>query len=325
MMDRDRPPDNAGVEELRSAVTALALGEATPRTEATAAVRLLVLIAEAEESLAAEEPERQLALRFQQRLRRVLLRTDRRLTEALDSATRMEQLAAFRSTSIIGEALDEGASREKLDVATAEAWNAFVADSNARADDLSEAITSTLGEASAELERLEAGPLADSHRDHAAALPTERFEAPRGVNPVSADTARMLLDAARRAASLIRHAKPFLKGKYQHAGPIIDIAREVAELGVDQHVSRATAKAKDAVRCEYSARSEAIIDGWQEQLDEVRTETTRTALSRTTKVEEALFAQLTEVRDQMQLIAEARTTLDSFVTDAIASGHAEAS
>lgn len=321
--DGEEVPSGTGVPELKEALESLALGEARRRKEATAAIRLLALIDQVEEHLSGEEPEREVALRFQRRLRKLLTRTDRRLGDSLDAAERKQRLAAFRATATIGQALDKGAVREQLDVATAKAWDEFVADSAKRVAELSGSVSQLLADASAELERLQAGPLAETLKDHASNITGDGFDAPSGIDPVGGETAEKLLDAAQRAAKLLKGVKPMVKGKTVPLAPIATALLEGADWELERRRANAVVEAKESVREAYSERAEGLIETWEQDLDEIRDETTRSALARADQVEQELFDQLTSVRDQLEQLAESRRTLDAFVTEAVTAGYAD--
>jgi hypothetical protein len=205
----------------------------------------------------------------------------------------------------------------------AEAWDGFVEDSVKRVEDLSASIGQLLEEASAELQRLQAGPLAETLKDYAANITGAGFDAPGGIDPVAGETAEKLLEAAQRAAKLLRGVKPLVKGKAVPLAPIVTVLLEGADWELERRRSNAAAEARETVRAAYSERAEEAIDNWEQDLDETRDETTRSALTRADQVEQDLFEQLTSVREQMEQLARSRRALDAFVTEAIAAGYAD--
>lgn len=314
---------DSGIEELEQAVVDLALGEARHRIHATGAIRLLVLIDDAESGLAVQEPESAAALQLQRRMHKLLTRTDRRLLEALAAAGRKERLAAYRAVSVIAEALDAGTTREAIDLAWHEAWDSFVTESRVRADELSVALADRLTEAALELDRLEQGPLAEALRSLSADLGVDGVEIPDSIDTPNAEAARQVLEGVRLAAKLVKGAKYTSKGGRSFpAAPLVDALGEVIDFALDSVQEKKIREAKERVRSIYDEKAEEFSDSWIEQVDELRDETTRSALLTNATIEQELFEQLTHVRDDVRSLAEARTHLNEFVSTAIASGHA---
>jgi hypothetical protein len=147
--------------------------------------------------------------------------------------------------------------------------------------------------------------------DYAASVRSGGLEAPAGVDPVGGETAEKLLAAAQRAAKLMKGVKPVVKGKAVPLAPIVTALLEGADCELERRRARAVADAKDSVRAAYAERAEDLIDAWEQDLDETRDETTRSALARADAVEQDLFSQLTTVRQDLETVADARRTLDA--------------
>ena len=284
-------------------------GEAQRRIQATAAIRLLSLCERAEEALATEEPEHEIALRFQRRLRKVLVKSDRRLVEALDNASRKERLAAFRAVALIGRSLDEGGTREQLDVAVHEAWDAFVVETKRLEDQLARSLQDRLEDASSELDRLESGPLANSLRGIAADLEATGFEELDSPDAAGGEGAKQLLDAAQRAAKLLRGARFAVRGKNVPVAVIAEVGLEAIQWHLDSKAAEAITAAKEDLRAGYAAKADEATGRWSDHVDQLRDETTRSALLRTEQVEQELFAGLSHLREDLQILARTRNRL----------------
>ena len=87
-LEGEPEPNGTGIAEFISALEDLATGEARRRVHATSAVRLLVLCERSEEQIGGEEPEQEVALTSQRRIRKVLLRLTVRLVEASTTISR---------------------------------------------------------------------------------------------------------------------------------------------------------------------------------------------------------------------------------------------
>ncbi|HMS71526.1 MAG TPA: 50S ribosome-binding GTPase [Baekduia sp.] len=316
--------DETGIADLADALTVLALGEARNRIDVTAAVRLLALIDQAQEALAANEPDHAAALHFQRRMTKLLTKTDRRLAAAVAAAARKERLAAYRATATIGQALDEATSREAIDVSASEAWDGFVSESEQRAEELNVALGNELVEAGAELDRLEQGPLASALKEYATELGVEGFEVPDSVDAPDSQTAEAVLKAARRASVVLRGIKVTARGKPVPVAGLVDAALEGLDWAVESRQLEQIERAKEAIRTSYSGQAETIIESWDDQLAQLRDETTRAALNHNAEIEQRLYDQLTNVQGDLRGLGNARTTLDNLVTEAIASGYGTA-
>lgn len=294
------------------------------RSEATAAIRLLSLCESAEDELMVGEPQQEVALAFQRRLRKLLTRTDRKLLEGLDNSCRKERLAAFRAVALIGQALDDDASAEAVEVAVHEAWDKFVEETKRLEEEFVSALQVRLEEAALELERLESGPLAGALRDVASELDAANLEAPDAPAGAGAGVAKELLDAAQRAAKLLRGLRVAVKGKGVNVGVVADVGLEILQWVNDARTAEAIIAATEQVRSAYSTIAGESIERWEDYLDELRDQTTRSALNRTDAAEQELFGELADLRSDLAALVAARKELSSQIDVAIAKGYLEA-
>ena len=322
--DGEDEPEGSGMPEFVQRLENLALGEARERMKATAAVRLLVLIDDAGETLATEEPEQNAALTVQRRLRRVLKRADRRMTEAGAMAGRKGRLAALQGSATVANALDQRLDAADIEKVAEEAWQTFVAAAARHEEDLAEAMADELRKATAELERLEAGSLAAALRHTAGDLDEHAYGQGAAGQTDDFKFERALLDAVKRAANLMQGAKIALKGKAIPAGTILGVGAEALDWYLASKEAAAVAEAKRSVREAYLAEADKLSERWDEYVSEIRDDTTRRLLAETEKVEDELFARLVGTQEQQRKLKDARDHLDRLIDDAIATGHADA-
>ena len=323
--DGETNPSGTGVPELREALEKLAVGEARKRTAATAAARLLTILEEVETSLASnEEPERQAALRFHQRFRTMLNRTERRLVGTLDSSSRKEKLAAQRAWLSVVDTLDARESGERIQLAMDEAWHGFVEESEAEARLLGENIESILSEAKDELDRLDAGPLSTALDGFVAGAVAEGIESIESeISLETIESIRRLLNTARKVGSAITAAERLFNLEVP-VGDILGVVTDIGEQVTDEIAEAKVKAAKESLRADFLSRAANVIDAWHEEVDRARNETVVVALSRQEETEKKLLGQFEDVRERIETVAAARRQLDTLLTEATRAGYVDA-
>lgn len=319
-------PEASGFTELSKALEALALGEARTRMRATAAIRLLVLIDEAEGALGSLEPEQEATLVLQRRLQKLLKRTDRRLTEAAQQATRKARMAGLQAAAAIATGLDKKIDASALEVIAEDSWQTFVETTTRLDEDLVATLATELSNADDELTRLDQGALASALRHAIDELDEQSFNSPQSARVGDTKFEAALLDAVKRAGKLLKAAKASVKvkGKKVPAALVADVAAEALGFYVAHKEEAAITEAKESVRAGYSAQVELLRERWEDYVTEIRDETTRRLLVETTRVEDELFSQLTSTQEQQRALRDARTELDREIDAAISSGYVDA-